>query len=506
MRSWRLPTIVVLVGLLVGAVLVEREQTRPEPSPAGSAPDRALPTLSPAEAAGSTWYCAGGTATGTEEGFAEHAVHLANTADEEASARLTVYPSEGEPVARTFALAPHTRVGVGLAELVTAPFAAALVEVSGGGVAVAHEVTGPAGRSVGACASEPSDAWYFPAGTTRAGTRMVLALFNPFPGDAVVDISFDTDDGTRTPQAYQALVVPGRRLLAVDVSEVVTLRAEVATEVRARSGRLIVDQIQSGDGTEGAPRGLSVTLGAPAPAQTWLFPDGVGASGFREWVSVYNPGGGTAEVDVFALLDDPEVNGVAEPFEVSVGARRSISLDILADGRVPVGVAHAIVVRSRNGEPVIAERVVAGGPDAAQPGWGLTIGAPVEAGRWVVPVASAGGVSGAALIVFNPSATERARLTVEALGEGRRWTPDGFGGIELGPGERRILDLGTEGLGVRGLMLVVDSAGPIVAEQRFGFSRGKDLSYLIAVPVRDTLATPSGTVGDLSADEIILGS
>lgn len=506
MRSWRWPAILLLAALVSGAVLVERGQGGPEQPPSMPVPDRALPTATPTEAVGSTWYCAGGTATGTEEGLAEHAVHLANTADAEASAQLTVYPSEGQPVSETLALPPRTRIGVALAELVTAPYAAALVEVSGGGVVVEHEVTGPTGRALGACASAPSDAWYFPAGTTRAGTRMVLALFNPFAGDAVVDISFDTDDGTRTPQAYQALVVPGGSLLAVEVSEIVTLRTEVATEVRARSGRLVVDQIQSGDGTEGAPRGLAVTLGASAPAETWIFPDGVGAAGYSEAIALYNPGESTAEVDVHVLLDDPDVNGVAEPFEVSVGARRAMTIDVLADGRVPVGVAHAIVVRSRNGQPITAQRVVAGGADAVQPGWGFTIGSPVVAGRWVVPVASAGGASGVALVVFNPSAADSTRLTVEAVGDGRRSTAEGFGDIELGPGERRILDVGTEGLGVRGLMLVVDSEGPVVAEMRFGYSRGEDLSYLIAVPSSGTVATPSGTVGELSADEIILGS
>lgn len=505
MRSWRWPALVLLAVLVAGATVAERRQPAGEAPTGGQPFDQAVPVAPPAGAVGSTWYCAGGTATGSQEGLAEHVVHVANTSEGVVTARLTAYPSEGQPATRVIEVAPRSRVAVSLAELVTAPFAAALVEVRGGGVAVEHELTGPTGRAFGACASAPSNTWYFPAGTTRAGTRMVLALFNPFAGDAVVDIAFDTDDGTRTPQAYQALVVPAGRLVAVDVSEVVTLRAEVATEVKARSGRLVVDQIQSGDGSEGAPRGLAVTLGASAPAETWLFPDGVGASGYGEAIALYNPGETTAEVDVQVLLDNPDLNGIPEPFEISLGARRSVTIDILGDGRVPVGVGHAIVVRSRNGQPVATERVVVGSADAAQPGWSFTIGAPVVAGRWIVPVASADGVSGVAVVVLNPSATETARLTIEAVGDGRASVPEGLANVELAPGERRIFDLGSDALGFRALMVVIDGEGTVVGESRFGFSRGSDLSYLLAVPTTDAVAPAVGTVGELSPDEIILG-
>ena len=45
------------------------------------------------------------------------------------------------------------------------------------------------------CARGGSDRWYFGGGTTVLGANLTLWLFNPFPGDAVVDLSFSTDTG-----------------------------------------------------------------------------------------------------------------------------------------------------------------------------------------------------------------------------------------------------------------------------------------------------------------------
>jgi hypothetical protein len=496
--------LVLVPALLVGAAVAERQLDDDSSAveQVGGA-TVALPTAAPAGSLSSTWYCSGGTAVGTEEGLAEHVVHIANVSGDELTGRVTAYPSAGEPAATEVEVPAHARVAVRVSDLVTASFAAALVEVDGGDVAVEHELSGASGRSVGACASAPSDTWYFPAGTTRAGTRLILTAFNPFPADAVIDISFDTDDGTRTPQSYQALVIPGGSVLPIDVSEVVTLREEVATQVVARSGRVVVDQIQSVADEAGA-RGLNVTLGSPVTAETWLFPDGVGAEGYGERIVLYNPGDVPSEVDVQVVLDDPDVNGIAEPFEVSVGPASYSSIDVLVDGRVPVGVAHAVVIRVRNEQPVVAERVITGTADAVQPGLGYTMGSPSVATRWLAPVASVDGLSGSAVIVFNPSSSETVRFSVQAVGSGQISTPDGFGDLELPPGQRRILDIGIEGLGFAPLALEVTSDAPVVAETRLGFEAGDDLNYLMAVPVSGTVSQPVGTVGELSTDDVLL--
>ena len=54
-----------------------------------------------------------------------------------------------------------------------------------------------------------------PFGATVRGATSSLALFDPFPDDTSVDISFVTDQGPRSPRALQAFVIPGRSLRAV---------------------------------------------------------------------------------------------------------------------------------------------------------------------------------------------------------------------------------------------------------------------------------------------------
>lgn len=507
MRAWRLPALLLVPGLIVAAAVVERRGLGPERA-AGTAEavEVPMPAAAAPGAASSTFFCAGGTATGSDDGAAEHTVVVANGSGEPRRGRLTAYPSEGAVASREFDLPPHARVDLVVSELVRAPHAAALVELDGGEVAVQHELSGPTGRATGACASAPATSWYFPSGTTRPGTRMILSVFNPFPGSAVLDIVFETEDGTtRRPQQYESLVVPGASLVALDVTDVVTLREELFATVVARSGRVVVDQIQTSDGSEGSPRGLSVTLGAPAPATAWVFPDGIGALGYGERIVVANPADRIAEVDVQVLLDDPERNGVAEPFEVSIGAGSYEVVDVFADGRVPPGVAHQIVVRSRNGVAVVAQRVVTGGADAAQPGLSATIGSPGVATRWLVPVGSVEAASGAAVIVSNPSATGTATVVLRVLAGGRYEVVQGLDGVVIEAGGRRVIDLGTDALGLRPLALEVGSDRPVTVESRFGFAEGDDFSYLVAVPVLGSLGAPVDLVGTLSSETIVVG-
>lgn len=503
LNAWRWPALIAIPALLAGAVAAERVQG--STSTPGVPTDQIMPVAAGPGALSSTWYCAGGTATGANDGFAEQTVEVTNTSAQALSGRLTAYPSEGAAATRPLDLPAHTRVDVKLSSVVKAPYASALVEVDGGEVVVQHEVSGASGRDVGACASAPATNWYFPSGTTRSGARNVLAVFNPFPGDAVLDVGFETDDGARTPQSYQGLVVGGGRVVALDVTDVVTLRNELSTVVKARSGRVVVDQLQSQDGSEGSAKGLAVTLGAPTVSATWMFPDGIGAVGYGERFALLNPADTPAEVDVQVLLDDPQANGVAEPFQVSVPAGRYTIIDVFADGRVPPGVAHSAIVQSTNGVPVVAERVITGTTEAAQPGLGYTIGSPLVATRWLAAAASFPGLSGGAVIVSNPSRDHDATVSVSGVGDGFSVPIEGMSSVVIPAGGRQIFDVGTTGQGRSALGLDVRSDSPVVAETRFGFKDGNDLAYLIGVPVNGTESSPTDLVGAASPATVVVG-
>jgi hypothetical protein len=519
-RAWRWPALVLIPGLLVAGVVVGQvdEGTEPGSDVAGLA----MPEVARPGASSSTWYCAGGTGAGDDTSVAEHLLVLTNAAEADVDVRITAYPSEGSPAESEVSVRASSRLDVRLSDVATAPYVAALVEADGGEVAVAHEVRGPNGISAASCASAPSSSWYFPAGTTRAGAQLVLSLFNPFPTDAVVDLTFEADDGNRSPQAYQGLVVPAGTLLPVDVSAVVTLREQLASRVEVRSGRLVVDQLEvlepvepaddeadegedEGQGEAepaagGEPGALSLVLGAPSAAPMWVFPDGVGAEAYTETYTLFNPGDVPADVDVQVLLDDPDVNGAVEPYQVTVGPGAYVEVDLFDadDQRVPTGVGHATVVRSVDGVGVVAQRTIVGAPGSVQPGLSRTMGAPLLADRWVAAVAGTTGASSASVVVVNPSTTDEVVVTASTLAGGRRTPLDDLDQLRLPPLGRIVVELDADDdlFGRTGLDVVAD--GPIVVEDRFGFAERGDLDYVLAAPVRGTLVAPWSVVGDLA--------
>jgi hypothetical protein len=505
MKAWRWPMLLLIVVLLAGAIVVSQSSDDVEDTPVELQAAATVPTAARPGSLGSTWYCAGGTATGTAQGEAEQYLHVANASSVPVHGRLTVYPSEGTTATSTVEVPALSRYDVRVSDLAKAPYASVLAEFDGGEVAVQHELLGPTGRSVSACASGPASTWYFPSATTRSGTKLLLSLFNPFPNDAVVDLAFEAEDGSRTPQAFQGMVVPGGKVTTVDVAETVTLRQELATSVVVRSGRVVAEQVQIVGETEGFPPGLAAMLGAPSAEPAWIFPDGIGADAYQERFVLYNPGDADAEVDVEVLLDDPDTNGVAEPFQVTVPSHHYAVIDVFNDGRVPVGVAHAAVVRTRNDVPVVAQRVIVGQDGSAQRGVGYTLGSPVVAGRWLAPLGTLPGVSGAALIVFNPSPTDSVTFSARAFGSGRYDTIGGLDGATIPPLGRVVIDVGAGGFGIEGLGLEIEADGALTAESRYGFKDGNDLSYLMAIPVDGTVEAPAAVVGALTDQDAVLG-
>jgi hypothetical protein len=478
---WRWPILVLLPLLMAAGVVVQRHQDAQPAKVEALSADGYLPTASAADASSSTWYCAAGTATGAASGLAEQTLQIANDSDTARTARVTAVPNKGESVTRSTPLPAHSRVDLAVSSLVTAPYASALVEVDGGEVAVSHLLEGPTGRAVAACSSSPSASWSIPSGTTRAGARQLLALFNPFPSAAVASVTFEADDGARSPQSFDAIVVPGQSVTVLDIGATVTLRNQLATTVSVRSGRVIVDQLQTADGTQGTTESLSVTPGSPRAAPAWWFADGPADAGASTMFYVQNPGDQTADVELAIRLDDTATYGQVEPFEVSVPAGRYAVIDVTGDGRVPAGVGYAAIAQSRDGSPIIADRVVVIGSPATATGTTVMLGSPVLAGHWIVPAASFTSASSARVIVTNPSSTDPLKVTVSTVTAGKVTPLPGMSNVEVLPGGRGGFDVPT---GAKAPLVLVDvSAGSsAVVEAKIVFTTGGQAAVL-AVPV-----------------------
>lgn len=499
-RTWRLPILVLVPILIVAAAVVQIRRTTVET--VGIRPDTAVATVATSGAPSSTWYCAAGTATAASDAFAEQSVVVSNTGETDATGFVTAYSDAGVQASRAITVKAHGTTSVRSSEVLKAPWVATVVEVAGGGIAVSQELRGTAGRTIDDCASSPASTWWFPSGTTRAGARLQLALFNPFPGEATVDVQFDTEDGSRAPQQLQGMVVRGGHLTVVDVSALVTLRERVSTTVSVRAGRIVAEELQSTDGRNGSEIGLSAWSGATVAAPVWSFPVSTPATmSAREVVAVTNPGDADVDVQVEVLLDDPATNGSVEPFVAAVPARRSLTIDLAADPRLPRGVGRWYVVRSMDGREIVASRMIGAPRAASVGGLALTSGIPVVATHWFGTVPVPGESSAALVSIANPNTSQAATVTLVLHAAGRTRTVQGAVSVTIAPGQRLVVDL-LKALGARSDgPLEVTSDAPVVVGQWITFTAPIDATSVGAFPLAGTVSFPTSV---FTADQVVV--
>jgi hypothetical protein len=516
--SPRLPVIVLLAGAIGGAVAQARidddraadaAEDGTKAADSSAVPVGSMPTVAGEDVLASTWYCAAGTGDGG--GMADHTVAMLNPSDQPLDATVTVYggvlASAGAsaaaapaPVQREVRLPARDRVELRLGDVVAAPLVAALVEVDGGGVAVDHGVSGPHGSDAGPCASGAAPEWHLASGATTRDAREVVALFNPFHTDAIIDVAFDTDAGSREPLRFQGFPVPAGTVVGVDIGDDVAREAQVSATLRVRTGRLVVERLQSFDGSLG-PKGLSLALGVPEPSTTWAFADGTVDEAQTERIVVYNPGDDRAEVDVSVLPTTEEPALEPQPFRLSIPAGDFSVVDYGAEDRVPVGVAHATLVRSTNGVPVVADRVLTQTVGADEEGEdsesvGDTAagpGAPLAAHRWTFPSPVEGDGSDARFVVFNPDPERSTRVTLLEVADGREAEIGTARDVEVPAGGRVTLtdetDEGDEPSDrVPASAWVVQSEAPVVAERVVLGADGLRLATELGLPSVDGAA------------------
>ncbi len=456
--------VVVLAALLAAALFADR--TLATDTRAAAAPTPGMPTMAAAGSLSSTWYCPALGASAASR--AKGRLILANPGPSPLTTTVTIVPSTGNPVIEHPALAPYSRSTIRLEDVAPADYAAATVVFDGTGGAVEQEVDGALGQSMTACASSSSDRWYFATGATDANAAEYLSLYNPYPAPAIADLRFETDQGLAIPDAFQGVVVPGGGFTVIDIGARVRSRSQVSAEVDVRGGRLVVDKLQILTGpVRPGPRGLVLTLGAPALGTTWYYANGGVGPGVTERFDVYNPGLVEADVSAAPVLDQ----GSADPFDVTVPPESMVSLQVDQQARIPPGVGQAWVLTSANGVPVVVERVITSGPPAVGLGVSDAIGAPATATRWVFPAGSAANGADEWLVVLNPGAAPAHVAVVASGGAVAVKLPP----LVVAPGSREAVDIGTvDPAGV----VVLDVTGdvPIVAERAQYVTAGPGIS------------------------------
>ncbi len=463
----------VVTVLLVAGGLADRT-SRPRPALSPATANRALmPTSAPEDALSSTWFCVGATAAAGSP--ADGVVSVANPTDRPVSGTVTVVPVTGQTRTAPVAVAPQSVTRVALRDVISAPYAAALVDLDEGRAVAELVVHGPADSDATPCSSRASSRWFFADGATAKDASLVMSLFNPFPEDAIVDLSFSTDQGRASPAAFRPIVVPAGTLVVREIGEHVRRRNAISTALSARAGRVVAAQTQ----TRTAPgkAGTSVALGSPMLGSVWHFPAGLIADGVAEHFAVFNPGATEATVLFQVTLDE----GVAEDFERSVPANGRLDVVLNEEVGVPRGVGHSATVRSLDGRPVVVSRTLEMSSPSPQPGRTDTLGARRAASRWLFAAGGASDVSDESVVVVNPGA-RAATVSIEGLAGEKLTGVESLRSIAVGAGRRVVIRI-RDHVKQDPLPLLVTSSAPVVAERVLNLSSPPGVWASVGVPL-----------------------
>lgn len=469
----RVRVLVLIAVILLVAAIVDR-QVRPSPAADADTLRQQVPAAARPSAGSSAWYCVGATAAANS--VADGTVVVANTGAKPLAGTITVVPIGAALKAAPFQVAVANRTAIHLADVVAAPLASAIVELDGGAAVVELTTTGPFGDSVTPCASAGSGQWYFAEGATTKDASETLMLLNPFPDDAVVNITFNTPEGDVASQALTGLSIPGQAMTAIPVGDYAQRQAQVSTSITAQRGRLVAARLQTFDGSAGR-KGASLALGSPVAAPRSYFPEGRVSDGLVERFQLYNPSPQEATAELQLTLE----LGQAEPILVAIPAESTVTVTANDEARIPKDVAHAVSVRSVNGVGIVVERTIDAAPASHRTGLAIMPGALAPASR----VAFAAGESDAQVdewLVFQNPGSRTATVSVTILADGTPTADPSQQHLEVAAGQRRALHL-TDAVKRPATPLVVDSSVPIVVERDLFRTQGIGTSMTTGIPL-----------------------
>jgi hypothetical protein len=332
------------------------------------------------------------------------------------------------------------------------------------------------GSAATSCSSRVSPDWYFPQGSSADGFNQLLVIYNPFPDDAVVRITFFTPDGARDRAGLSDVAVPSGRSTTIALNDFILQQPVLATQVSAVRGRMVAWKSLFTRGL--APGvGAGFTLGAPRTALAWYLPGASLERGVRERLSLVNPTDEEAVVTV-SLVTEGEAIQPPGLLEMSLPRRssRSLNLHQIVDrellGERPGGAG--LVVTSVNEVEIAVERSAWYEAPSKLRGFATQIGSSTPANTWWMgPAMTAPRRDWIA--VLNTGDNE-ARVSLAAAGPGSENIE--IPPVTIPPGGRARIPLGASDTAT---VFFLSSDSPVVAE-RTAFD-GQDVATVMGVPV-----------------------
>jgi hypothetical protein len=433
--------------------------------------------VSSTDAVSASWYCAEGTST--PDGRATETVIVGNLEPHAIDVETTVMPG-GSIAAKTqrVRLRAYQQQRIPISDVLRAPEIGVVVETFGGRAVVEHEISGQDDVAVGPCARSAARDWYFAEGSTERGAEDWLALFNPFGSDAIVDVSFLTDQGVLTPDQVQALVVPRRSRISVAVHDLARRQLQVGIAVHARTGSVVAERTARFDGTD-TRKGIALTLGATGAAARWRFPVGDSSDGAAQSVSIANFTKGTADIEVRLLLAGRRT---VSPERIAIPGSSVRRVDV--GGKVAVGSGYAVVVTSLHGTPVVAGAFAAWATPSPVTAVATIGGSTAQEHRWAFAVGRLTAQGDARISALNVG-PEPVTVQIYAYTEGDPNSPKSAPAQAVPAGARTVFSLRERGIRPD-QVFVVAADGPIVVGREI-VDPGASIAAGVPIPAGEAL-------------------
>ena len=366
-----------------------------------------------------SWFCPGAAAG---DGISSASVVVVNSSDKDLTARVN-FLSNALAEAETITVPARSRKKVDVLRGRTVGVVVPIVEIIGSFGTVEQELIYAAGDVTSQCVSQTSSTWYFADGFTADGSTQRLVLTNPFPESAVVNVSYTTTSGRRSPTSLQGIILDARSSRSISLADAgAQNEVRLAVEVEASTGQIIASRIQH---YLGAGRlGYSTTVGTPLALRDWWFTSGRTGALVSELLMVFNPSASSAQVNVsfFGVgitngLAIDQTSTAAAPstvIDIPAGGLVAINTDVIAD--LPKG-DHAMLVSAVNNVPVVVEHVLSqsvGGSSFTAVTNGIPVG--LLSQKWRIPSGLSNGARNA-LSVVNTTGVD-GTFTVSASGPG----------------------------------------------------------------------------------------
>jgi Family of unknown function (DUF5719) len=228
----------------------------------------------------------------------------------------------------------------------------------GGAVAANAVTTGRSGMDAAPCSEVAGTRWYFAEGSSDLGYDERLILYNPFPDEAVVRVSFITPKGKETKANLSDHAVPSGATSVLRLNRFVLKEPLLSVEIDAVRGRVVAWRSLQAHAPR-RPHGQQLSLGATSSHTEWFLPAGEIGRGYDERIALFNPNQKAARVSI-SLVTPTRTVQPAKLLDITVPPASSKSVAPAAAVKAcrAAGCPIGAVVSSTNAVGVVAERTI----------------------------------------------------------------------------------------------------------------------------------------------------